>query len=92
MIVPLYKGKGESVVGITYARILVGRVCKVSKGLNDDEQRGGWSDQIFTLKHRYKKVQEKKIMIGLIKEVILINRIKQKHISKGGESDNTVYR
>ena len=54
MIVSLYKDKGErtecknyrginllSVVGKIYVWILVDRVCKVSKGLNDDEQRGG---------------------------------------------------
>ena len=68
VIVPLYKGKGErtkcknyrgisllSVVGKIYAGILVDRVCRVTGGLIDDEQRGfrvgrGWVDQIFTLK------------------------------------------
>ena len=50
VIVPLYKDKGErtewknyksisllSVVGKIYEAILVGRVCRRSVGLNDDE-------------------------------------------------------
>ena len=53
VIVPLYKGKGErtdyknyrgisllSVVGKIYVGILVDRVCRVSEGLIDDEQKG----------------------------------------------------
>ena len=68
VIVPLYKGKGErnecknyrgisllSMVRKIYAGILVNRVCRVTWGLIDDEQRGfrkgrGCIDQIFTLK------------------------------------------
>ena len=73
MIVPLYKGKGErnecknyrgisplNVIGKIYAGILVDRVCRVTGGLIDDEQRGfragrGCVDQIFTLKQIGKK-------------------------------------
>ena len=53
MIVPLYKGKGESMECSNYrdirllstvekmcAGILVDRVCKVTEGLIDDEQGG----------------------------------------------------
>ena len=76
MFVPLYKGNGErtecssyrgislfSVVGKTYAEILVDRVCKVTEDLIDDEQgrfrAGRWFvDQIFTLKQIDEKARE----------------------------------
>ena len=66
VIIPLYKGKGErneyknyrgmlSLVGKIYAGILVDRVCRVTRGLIDDEQGSfragrGCLDQIFILK------------------------------------------
>ena len=68
MIVPLYKGKRErtecknyrgigllSVVGKIYSGILVDRVRRVTRGLNEGEQRGfragkGCVEQTFTLK------------------------------------------
>ena len=68
MIVPLYKGKGErnecknyrgisllSVIGKVYAGILIARVCRITRGLIDVEQRGfregrGYIDQIFAQK------------------------------------------
>ena len=67
VIIPLGKGKEErtecsncrgisllSVVGIIYARILVGRVLKVTKGLADDEKGGfrvemGCAGKFFTI-------------------------------------------
>ena len=46
-IVPLYKSKGERTefknyrdISLLYAGILVDIVCRVTKGLIDDEQRG----------------------------------------------------
>ena len=47
-----------------YAGILVGRVCRVTEGLTDDEQ-GGFRvgrkciDQIFTLKQKGEEAREK---------------------------------
>ena len=74
VIVPLYKGKGErtecknyrcisilSMARKIYAGIiLVDRVCRVTRGLIDDEQESfrvgkGSVDQIFTLKQKSKK-------------------------------------
>ena len=63
MIIPIYKGKGESnyrgislwsMVGKICAWLLVNRVRKVTDGLIDDEQGGFRAgrrcvDQIFTL-------------------------------------------
>ena len=49
-----------SVVRKIYARILIDRVCKVTRGLIDDEQGvfragRGCVDQIFTLKQIFEK-------------------------------------
>ena len=52
-----------SMVGKIYARILIDRVCRVTRSLIDDEQ-GGFRegrvciDQIFTLKQVVEKAQE----------------------------------
>ena len=68
VIVPMYRYRGEktectnnrgisllSMVGKIYTRILVDRVCKVTGGLIDDEQRNfrlgkGCVDKVFILK------------------------------------------
>ena len=73
VILPLYKVKGErtdcsnyrgisllSLVGKIYAGILVDRVRKVTWGLIDDEQGGGYVDQIFTLKQIGEIAREQK--------------------------------
>ena len=82
MIVPLFKGKGErtecknyrgiswlSMVGKIYAGILVGRVRRVTRGLIDDGEQGGFRagrgcvDQIFTLNQIDEKTQEKECSV-----------------------------
>ena len=52
-------------IGKIYEGILEDRICRVTGGLIDDEQRGfrggrGSVDQMFTLKQIGEKVQEKK--------------------------------
>ena len=78
VIIPLYKDKGErteyrnyrditllNVFGKIHVGILVGRVRRVTEGLNDDEQRGftlrrRCVDKIFTPKQMSEKAREKK--------------------------------
>ena len=60
VIAPLYKDKGErneckkyrgisllSVVGKIYARILIDRVCRMTRGLIDDEQDGFREGRVY---------------------------------------------
>ena len=84
VIVPLHNGKGEmikcksyrgisllSVVGKTYADILVDRVRSVTGGLIDDEQEGfragrGFVDQIFTLIQIDEKLCGKNVVMWVL--------------------------
>ena len=68
MIVPLYKGKGETIECKNYSEISLlslDRVRRVTEGLIDDKQGGfrsgrGCVDQIFALKQIIEKAGEKK--------------------------------